>query len=76
MTSNSIVDVNKAKLMIKSKSNCPKIFSKEKEKKNNNIFNIFITKNYCKNNEEEKPIRIRYSISKNITKVNQSQEKK
>ena len=75
MTSKSIVDVNKAKIMIKSKSNCPKIFSKEKEKKNNNIFNIFITKNYCKNNEEEKPIRIRYSISKNISKVNQSQEK-
>ena len=90
-TTDSVTDVNKAKIKIKSKSICPvtnkksgnkhinkeknndkdnKVKENERERKNScallKIFNN--NKNlHNKNHEEEKPIKIRHSISKNYS---------
>jgi hypothetical protein len=90
-TTDSVTDVNKAKIKIKSKSICPvtnkksgnKHIIKEKnnDKDNKDKENERERKNSCallkifnnnkdlhnKNHEEEKPIKIRHSISKNYS---------
>ncbi len=76
MTTHIMMDSNKTNYIVKSKAN---LNNKEKEKKHNfnNILNIFTTKNLYNNNDnpDNKPVKVRHSISKHFSKINHSQEK-
>ena len=73
ISSNNVEDINKAKIKTKSKSICPITQKKSgnkdinKEKDSHKHLKIFSKKTNTKSTKEDRPIKLRHSISKNYT---------